>query len=110
MKERCYGTTKPEYPHYGGRGIRVCERWLLPNGEGFRNFLADMGPRPFDKTLDRINPQGHYEPTNCRWADRKVQVANRGCIIWKHAEPPPVEDYSAMEARIEADMAELMPF
>ena len=42
MKERCYGKTKPEYPNYGGRGIRVCDRWLLPNGEGLRNFCADM--------------------------------------------------------------------
>ncbi len=110
MKERCYGTTKPEYPNYGGRGIRVCERWRLRHGEGFRNFLADMGPRPIGKTLDRINPQGHYEPTNCRWADWKVQRENQGRVIWVHVEPPPVEDVAAMEARIQKEMAELMPF
>jgi len=101
MKERCYGTTKPEYPNYGGRGIRVCERWLIKGGEGFQNFLDDMGPRPRFKTLDRINPQGHYEPTNCRWATAKVQANNQGRIIWKHAEPPPVEDVKVMEARVD---------
>jgi len=103
MKERCTVKSRVEYENYGGKGIRVCERWLLPHGEGFRNFLADMGPRPSGKTLDRINPQGHYEPTNCRWADAKVQSMNRGCIIWKHAEPPPVEDYAAMEKRLESE-------
>jgi len=69
----------------------VCERWKLPRGEGFRNFLADMDPRPAGKTLDRINPQGRYEPTNGRWADAKVQANNQGRIIWKHCTPPPVE-------------------
>jgi hypothetical protein len=75
------------------------ERWLLPNGEGFANFLADMGPRPQGMTLDRINPQGHYEPTN--WATAKVQRENQSRVIWQHAEPPPVEAADEMEARIE---------
>ncbi len=96
-----------------GYGVNqdFCERWK-PNSAGdiFRNFIDDMGPRPVGKTLDRINPQGHYEPTNCRWADAKEQDNNQRRIIWKHAEAPPVEDYAAMEARIEAEMAELMPF
>jgi hypothetical protein len=103
MVERCRVKSRNEYYLCGGRGIRVCERWKLPNGEGFRNFLADMGPRPAGKTLDRINPQGHYEPGNCRWATAKVQSQNRGCIIWAHAEPPPVEDYKAMEQRLAAE-------
>lgn len=101
MKERCYGATRPEYPNYGGRGIRVCERWVLPNGEGFANFLADMGPRPQGMTLDRINPQGHYEPTNCRWATPKEQQWNQRRFIWKDSTPPPVEKVRAMEARVE---------
>ena len=101
MKERCYIPTKPEYDNYGGRGIRVCDRWLTKGGQGFKNFLDDMGPRPQFKTLDRINPQGHYEPTNCRWATAKVQAENQGRFIWKHREPPPVEDLKVMEARVE---------
>jgi hypothetical protein len=101
MKERCSRATRPEYPNYGGRGIRVCERWLLANGEGFANFLADMGPRPQGMTLDRINPQGHYEPTNCCWVTAKVQRENQSRVIWQDAEPPPVEAADVMEARVE---------
>ncbi len=53
-------------------GITVCERW-----KGFENFLADMGERPVDRTLDRENPFGHYEPKNCRWATRQEQADNK---------------------------------
>jgi hypothetical protein len=84
MRWRC-GDKKNKY--YGGRGITVCERW---NGRlGFVNFLADMGKRPSGKTLDRINPDGNYEPTNCRWADDHEQRWNqRRC----QPEPQPAAD------------------
>ena len=71
MKQRCLNPEATRYPDYGAKGITVCDRWL-----DFQNFLADMGERPEDHTLDRINPFGHYEPSNCRWATRKVQANN----------------------------------
>lgn len=75
MMTRC---TNPKYEHwerYGGRGISVCQRWL----DSFENFLADMGQRPEGTSLDRYpNPDGNYEPGNCRWATRVEQRANRG--------------------------------
>ena len=73
MKSRCYNQEAQGYRHYGGRGIRVCERWLT----SFDNFLADMGDRPPGYTLDRLNVDGHYEPGNCRWATRSQQARNR---------------------------------
>jgi hypothetical protein len=71
-----YRCTRPTYNHwsfYGGRGVRVCERWL----NSFPAFLLDMGPRPTGRTLDRIDPNGNYEPSNCRWATSKEQGANK---------------------------------
>jgi hypothetical protein len=71
MMRRCYVESQPNYSNYGGSGIAVCDRW-----HKFVNFLEDMGERPQAMTLDRINPYGHYEPANCRWADAVTQRAN----------------------------------
>jgi hypothetical protein len=75
MVQRCYDTNATGYSRYGGRGITVCERWL--GRDGFVNFLADMGERPEGLTLDRINNDGDYVPSNCRWATRSEQQRNK---------------------------------
>ena len=73
MLRRCRDPNHDCYSSYGGRGIQVCERWLK-----FENFIADMGKRPSPKhSLDRKNNDGHYEPSNCRWATDIVQSNNR---------------------------------
>jgi len=72
MRARCNKQSNSGYANYGGRGIKVCERW-----EKFENFLADMGQPGEGETLDRIDVNGNYEPGNCRWASHKTQSRNR---------------------------------
>lgn len=73
MIQRCYNTSHKQYNDWGGRGIKVCDRWL----NSPENFIQDMGNRPKGTSLDRINNDGNYEPNNCRWATSKEQSNNR---------------------------------
>ena len=74
MHRRCEQPTHNRFHRYGGRGIKVCARWS--GDDGLKNFLDDMGPCPDGCSLDRINVDGDYEPSNCRWADRYTQANN----------------------------------
>lgn len=73
MKNRCYNKKSLDYPHYGGRGIRICRRWFFH----FKNFLEDMGERPTGTSIDRIDVNGHYTPDNCKWSTPSEQNSNK---------------------------------
>lgn len=72
MKKRCLNHSNPRFKDYGGRGIKVCDRWMK-----FANFLSDMGERPKGLTLERMDNDGNYEPGNCRWATYFDQQHNK---------------------------------
>lgn len=75
---RCSNEKDSAYLLYGGRGIKVCDRWTEDQPKGFLNFYQDMGDRPSKyHSIDRINVDGDYEPSNCRWATESVQATNR---------------------------------
>ena len=76
MKARCYNVNHKNYKYYGQRGVSVCEEWL----NDFKKFTEDMGERPFGMSLDRINVNGNYNASNCRWETHSTQCRNTRSI------------------------------
>lgn len=72
MKQRCFNVNHAHYHWYGARGIQVCARWFR-----FENFLSDMGPRPNGMSVERVNNDWSYMPSNCKWATAHEQALNR---------------------------------
>jgi hypothetical protein len=89
MRQRCSNPNMPSYFRYGERGISVCPQWA-----DFWQFVADMGPRPDGTSLDRIDNDGNYEPSNCRWATKQQQQRNQRRAVYVTIEG---EQYRAIE-------------
>jgi hypothetical protein len=106
LLQRCFNLTCPGYPDYGGRGIKVCNRWNPNTSGSFQNFLNDMGLKPDkDFSIDRRNVDGDYEPNNCRWATKSVQSHNQRKFV-----AVPVKLWEAIQDAVLNDLSFLLPF
>src|SRR5229473_2480438 len=77
MNTRCSNPRTKDWKDYGGKGIKVCDRWRRDNPNGFENFLTDVGKRPLETTLGRFGDEGNYEPGNVKWMTRAEQEIER---------------------------------
>lgn len=93
-KARCQNPNNAKYPQYGGRGIKMCDAW----SQDAAQFLKDMGPCPPGHTLDRMNPNGNYEPENCRWATSHQQARTRtdNVLVEYQGSTMILKDYAAL--------------
>ena len=101
IRNRCNNPKTPDYRYYGGRGIRVCGRW-----DRFVNFIDDVGPHPGKGwTLDRIDNDGGYEPSNVRWATRQTQARNRNYCVLDEADAALIRKLYMSTHRSQEDIA-----
>ena len=77
MRDRCNNKNNPAYKNYGGRGIKICARW-----NNYENFIFDMGKKPKNFSIERVDNNKGYFPENCVWADRKTQSRNKRTNIF----------------------------
>ena len=100
MRERCEKSYCKDYPRYGGRGVKVCKRW-----QTFINFAEDMGEKPEGMTLDRIDNNGDYEPSNCRWITKKEQTHNSRVVKLDYQKIVEIRRFYAKGAITQAKLA-----
>ncbi len=93
MTARCYCKAHSSYADYGGRGITICPRWT-DKKNGFANFLTDMGDRTPELSIDRINVNGNYSPSNCKWSTATEQAGNKRCSVLTDKD---LEEHEAFE-------------